>query len=340
MNWIRKFCQKNQIFIDMEDYSTKCLEEYYLLSESFKEKNYELQNFQINIPHIAELLKTINFPNTENVIQSILSDDHEKMMSAYSSIYEWSKSQKALNYDNVYEINTQIRNHINKHYPYELSEEDAQKLAKQSIQVTENNMNVIKNKIEIAIKNIGYWSIPLIIKPIPSSQHLGKLDHTRPCTAASIKLGESKLTPDFSCFLDENNQISIDDVLEGGDTDFFESPSIQRDYFNLIKELNNPGSSKTGKMMTLYTARPIKDRNIYMNKLQIPTNIFLTNRFNDAEALISDLPGTDKRRDVWKVKIDSRFLIETLNNGITKHYQAIGESWIPVTSLELISTGD
>lgn len=133
-------------------------------------------------------------------------------------------------------------------------------------------------------------------------------------------------------------KIIIDDVLESSDEDvnFFDSSETKMDYFNLIAELKYPNSTNKTKIITLYTARPRKYRDLYLDTAAIPPNLFFTNKLSSAEGLAIDLSFSDTKRDVWKVRIDKRYLIETLNTGSEKQYQAIGAKPIPIQSMTLI----
>jgi hypothetical protein len=114
--------------------------------------------------------------------------------------------------------------------------------------------------------------------------------------------------------------LDIDDVIDGGDEDFFSSPQVQADYFNLINELKKPGSTSRGKTLTLYTARPKADRERYLKSPSLPVNVFLSNTYDHVEGIARDLATKEGERDIWKVRIDSRYLTQTLD-GLVKYYQ-------------------
>jgi len=156
--------------------------------------------------------------------------------------------------------------------------------------------------------------------------------------AYEVKVGRGSYgTPSFTLFVtDDGNVTEVDDVLEGGDDDFFRSPKGQADYFNLVNEIRHPGSSSKGKVVTLYTARPTRDRERYKGARDIPSNIFLASTLDEAEGLASDL-GSNEVRDVWKVRVDTRHLVKTLDTPRIKHYQTTDRT--PVQSTELIIPG-
>jgi len=139
--------------------------------------------------------------------------------------------------------------------------------------------------------------------------------------------------PSFSYFVSDDG-IEIDDVLEGGDEDFFTDNKIQSDYFNLINSLRNPNMSVKQKILTLYTARPYKDRKFYLNSKVVPINIFMTSSYNFAEGFAREYGG---KKDIWKVRIMDQYLVKTMDSPEQKQYQTIGDKSVPVESIELIT---
>ena len=210
--------------------------------------------------------------------------------------------------------------------------------------LSESNVNVqkIQNIVQKAIGSIGEWNgSPVVIKSDlpPEESHLRGPDYTKPIEDAYITVvGPTEWGGELGfSFFNSEEGIIIDDVLEAGDADFFSdaNTTATSDYFNLVRELRNPGSSSKGKNLTLYTARPTKDRELYMNATQVPANLFLTNSFDRASGIASDL-GRNEVRDVWRVRINSKYLIQTLD-GHVKDYQVTSEA--PVISMELVSPG-
>ena len=81
---------------------------------------------------------------------------------------------------------------------------------------------------------------------------------------------------------------------------------------------------KKDKILTLYTARPRKDREQLLANKTLPINVFLTDSQEHAEGLAIDLSGGQGTRDIWMVKINSTYLTKTLD-GPVKYYQLTKE---------------
>jgi hypothetical protein len=202
---------------------------------------------------------------------------------------------------------------------------------------TSQNMNKIVGLIRSAISRIPDWhGYPVIIEARPYSSDV-IIDRYSFDAAedASVELETGvSFPPGFTLFVNEGEKIIVEDVLTGGDTEFFKDPDSQNDYFSLVNEIQKPGSTQKTKLLNLYTARPVSDRKLYENAQTLPVNIFLANSFDHALGLAIDLAGSQGMRDVWRVRIDSRYLTQTLE-GPVKYYQVTTPN-APVKSMDLI----
>ena len=201
---------------------------------------------------------------------------------------------------------------------------------------TSQNMDKIESLIREAILRVPTWhGYPVIIKAEPHySEMLRDRYNFESAEDATVSLETGTGFPlSFSLFMREGENVIVDDVLHAGDEDFFTDIDSQTDYFQLVNEIQKPGSTQKTKLLTLYTARPAADREIYENAQALPVNIFLTNSFDHALGLASDLAGSGGMRDVWKVRVDSRYLTQTLE-GPTKYYQVTVPN-APVKSMNL-----
>jgi hypothetical protein len=185
-----------------------------------------------------------------------------------------------------------------------------------------------------AIERTDDWRTwPVTVSPSLSSEH-----YFDPPGTFHVRVGSSDAGFTIFSHGEAVTKDALGDVLEGGDPDFFTDAIAQRDYFALVKELGSPGSSSRGRVLTLYTARPVHDRGRYEGTASLPVNIFLTRSLDDAEGIAHDLGGHGVR-DVWRVRIDSRYLVETLDSPGVRQYQTVGEGEVPVRSIALVGEG-
>lgn len=221
----------------------------------------------------------------------------------------------------------------------EYTMDDAEQDIARVLSQTQNNMQQLLQTISAATGKINWQGSPILIQvgsPPTESSFFGP-NYLEAVTDAQIYIGGLN-GPEFTLFNNEG-KFEIDDVLDADEDDFFPSPVLKQDYYNLVRELKNPGSGRSNKIITLYTARPIADRALYEGSFQIPANIFLTNNYNHAEGYAIDLNGRSIMRDIWKVTIEEQYLNMTLNNGYIREYQTIGNGFVPVKGIRLVSPG-
>lgn len=149
----------------------------------------------------------------------------------------------------------------------------------------------------------------------------------------SKSLSGSRGSPGFTYF----GPREVDDVLDAGDHDFFADQDVEVAYFKLVNEIRHPGSAnKAGKPTRVYTARPVKDRRVYDGAKTVPSGIFVTNSADRAEGFGRDF-GNTEGRDLWKIVVDSKYLVQTLKSGRTRDYQIVGKGKVPIKSIERLS---
>jgi hypothetical protein len=128
----------------------------------------------------------------------------------------------------------------------------------------EKNLHSI---IEPALKELSHEWNGSNVFVAPNMQFGYEKFATDPMEDSFIYVTDSEYNPDlnipsFTMFVDsETRKYQIDDILEAGDRDFFKNPSVEADYFNLVNFLKS-GKLKKTKSVTVYTARPRKDREV------------------------------------------------------------------------------
>ena len=207
-----------------------------------------------------------------------------------------------------------------------------EKVLSESLQIG----NVFLATVKAAVGRVEAWGDSPVRVEISTryDSMLGDADYTEPSDSFHVIVG--KEDAGFTVFTDKGKNPTLGDILEGGDEDFFSDVQEQADYFNLVKELQSPGSSSRGKNVTLWTARPTKDRARYEGAHTVPPNIFLTNDPDRAYGLAQEgeLGG---QRDVWRVVMSEAHLVVTLDRGTMRDYQVVGKGPVPVKSLSLVA---
>lgn len=212
-------------------------------------------------------------------------------------------------------------------------EKEAQEWADVFVTGTRRNAEVLQKLIIQAIKRVRDWRGEAIrVRPMYDGEY-----REGPIESFDVRLGRQA---GFTIFTDSGKVQSVDDVLDAGDTDFFRDPHLQMNYFDLVRELERPGSTqKFGKNLKLWTARPTKDRHLYQDAKHVPTNIYLTTDRHRASGIAHDL-GAGEIRDLWRITVNEKYLMKTLEAGHVKDYQTVGKRVVPVVRTMLVVQGE
>lgn len=324
-----------QISINLDKYKKKLWE---LLESSrdfsFKRRE-ELRTYQIDRNKLEKDLRIMNFPETDALLRDIDQGKYEGWGGKIVDFRKTPQFDSKIHFDASYEAIRALWDMEAKLSGAYEKEDDINKKFNEIVEQTYANMLKIAEEIRQAVSRIPTWNESSVVvqahEPDKDNQWWLPLDNS-----ARIKLYHTKnrYPADFSYSNYEG--IDIDDVLDAGDSDFFESDEIQMDYFALINELKNPGNK--GKSLSVYTARPVSDREIYIQAettKKIPGGIFVANDANHVYGLGLDL-NSGKERDVWKIRINNKYLISHMDGRI-KYWQVMPGKEIPIDRIQLIS---
>lgn len=309
---------------------------YYLidLAEKSQDRHNEILNYQPNWQNIQQMLVNSGHPSPQQALSDLQSGDWQRIWNV----------RRQLNYKDTRLID-EVRKIGDKASDFVYSTQDAKADINRVIEQTKQNLKIIQDTITQAISRIDDWNgSPVTISGIrPPSDISSTENYGEPASTVSVAVGRQTGwggVADFTFFLnEEDSSYEVDDLLEAGDNDFFNDTKIEQDYFSLVNELKNPGRTKSNKVLRLYTGRPKKDRSVYTNANSIPSNIFLTTSLDFAQSFGLDY---NESRDVWEVRVEEKYLVQTLNDPSQKQYQTkpTSTNTVPVRSIKLIYLAD
>lgn len=198
------------------------------------------------------------------------------------------------------------------------------------IQTRRNLIDFYKKVNGLTDKLLEKWSdSSIIIKPLFSDE---KEFLFTPVNDFNVIVKNGQDGADFTVF--DGGEL-VDDILDFGDSDFFQNTNLESDYFLLVNYVINPNYVENSRMVIVYTARPKQDRDIYTNTKKIPVGIFLTTNINDVEGIAQDMSD----RDIYKIKIDSKYLTKTLERNTLIHFQSFNPNsrTVPVENIEKLT---
>jgi hypothetical protein len=336
-----------EIFVSLESYQKAMQVEAESLKDWMVEKKEKALNFKLSLEMLEKIKQELRgYSRLPFIIKWIEAKNPQALGGEIQKLWDWLMhgEESRDRYMAVRESVTTLMDFqesimdLSQRYLPETAEAKFHEIMNQ----TSQNMDKIEELIRAAISRIPTWhGYPVVIVAEPNhSDMLRDRYNFEPAENATVELKTgASYPPGFSLFMREEGNPEVDDVLDAGDEDFFTDLESQGDYFSLVNEIKNPGSTQKTKLLTLYTARPAADRETYQNAQTLPVNIFLTNSFDHALGLASDLAGSGGMRDIWRVRIDSRYITQTLE-GTVKYYQVTVPS-APVKSMDLVySEGD
>lgn len=316
------------VHIDLTRYNQRANAKAKELLDYAKDKKQKLSGFKLDINLIKNGLK--DYPEINQLINSLNKHDGSNWIFDKKMFVWYVNFTKNMPFDEkqqIYKAFTHLSDYYESLDSDAVDEKEYYEPIKKSLEQTNENMQVIKNKIEQSISNLDWnGSKVTIIPELPHSDE----EYMPSANDATILVGNKQA---LFTYFDDNGKSQIEDIIEFEDEDtneYFSNQEEKQDYFNLINQLQNPNRKKE-EVLTLYTARPVKDREFYSNTKYIPANIFLSNSFSHVDGLAGDLAGNE-RRDIYKVRINGKYLIKTLD-GPVKYYQVIKDA--PIVSIDL-----
>ena len=321
----------------------KYLEDF--VDSSYWRKKEKLEKYdEIDPQAFKERIAEFGYPKeAEEILKIWQAKDHSRFFSAVYKLFNLQKlSGDAVKWDlwnhirqDASVIDTYLESLLTKDKD---DEEDIENQFKSIYHETIDAQKKNLQEIEEAISRIeDFQTQVVIVRP----GDIGKDNFHSINGVSYVSLGEHKNSdaPTFTYF----GLREVDDIMDAGDTDFFSDPNEERDYFNLVKELKHPGSSsQIGKILKLYTARPVKDREKlekYVEEKKIPNNIFLTDSAEEAVGYANEYPP----RDVWKIRIYAKYVTVTKEKEVMSagNYQTLGkDGFAPVLSMDVIYSYD
>lgn len=147
----------------------------------------------------------------------------------------------------------------------------------------------------------------------------------------------------FMVSTDDYKKYNLDDLMETIGTEeheeFFSTDEESQDYYNLAKYIKNPRSLEHSTIVTVWTARPQRDRSVFENAHEVPKGIFVTTKQSSAMGIAQDFGSGDKEnveRDVYRIRIEDKYLLTTNDAMGETWYQVVGNTdKIPVKSITL-----
>jgi len=308
--------QDIEVTIDYTSFLNKLQDIYENSVQSIQDRIEELSNFDRE-KFLSDLKsQSIDYENIDLLINALKTKNYTEVRRLRKNYFDWIKKNDK--YEKNFKLYRMIGDYLESLEPESFDFVSHKQHYDNTVIKSKEECENLKTLIKNIILDLPDFSSNVKIIPdvvIDESNH----EIIEIPNSFTVELGNKEnFNSQFSLYK-HNDQIEIDDILEGGDTDFFTNNQEQNDYFMLIQKLK----SEPNKIITVYTARPTKDREFYSSTKTLPKNIFLTTDFEDAYGRISDY---GQPRDIWKVLINTKYLMKTLDEQKIKHYQVVADN--------------
>lgn len=326
----------SQVIIDMSKFNRQISlaareQEKTLTTNLDQAKNFNVDEF------IKDVQRTLQgYPKLPALLKVLILKNKKAIGGAYDQLRRFISTKPYRETGPMRVISRDILTYLDKLSDADPQQElqELQALKQEIVRRTSAAMEIMKSKIELAISNIGKWNGSLItIQPEADQKRTYVFNapieyEFKHVFSASVYVGASEEDlPHFNASL-ENGNVVIDETIDADESDFFPTKEIKQDYFALAAELSEPNSNR---VLTLYSARPLRDRKLYQSGGPLPENIFLSTNKKDAEWTGFELKGNEPGRDVWEFVIPVKYLNLIADFGRFQHYQ-LTTSIVPVTS--------
>jgi hypothetical protein len=371
MNWYKLSQSLFPVFIDtsryrqnMDKYLNTLVEEPISNEDFLHVKQDFFEHLNILIQHLSSNNFTNYIAPLNNLKQQLTQNtlDHEE---AYELLWDirknvneffWEK-QKQDNYSketsniaiksreivtNVVKSFSQMEQYRNNSY---FTLQSKNELLSKLTEETTQNMNSIKNNIiNLISKNpmLQKNRFPITVEASEDFNETGNHYNIQSGTnSAAIYVGDPEYNILFTVVLEESGKLVIlGDELESFEEiieEYGEEAALIKPVYNALRMLiKNPDIENTPvKTMSVYTARPIKDFKLYESAQNIPTDIFVSTKYDFVEGFAMD----NRPRDIWKIRLKNKYLINDESNNpgyIFQTYSPDGEKIVPIDSINYV----
>jgi len=305
------------ILVVMDEYKEKLHADMASLMLKPDKQLIEARKNIVNIKDISRTLSELAYPLSEEFKMAIRTGDPKRVNHAHMTFRRWA-DYYGPDRNLSDKIETAMFQYQTKLYGKEFGPEEADKVVDSSLSESKAILDQMAHNINLAISKIPTWhNHKIVIEAIyPETGWV--------VSEAKITVGDAFQ----AVFVYEQTGTGFKAKL------FKEEDlpsSLKNDMQDLLAKLKtNP---KYNKILTLYMTRPISERRYFeIAKRDLSLGIEAVLPSHITLATIP-LPGDS---DVWKVRVEEKYLKEYLHEGDVKEYQVIGEE-APMRWIERVS---
>jgi hypothetical protein len=301
-NFVEKKISYKPPGLSLDNYKEKLSEHVFSL-----QKTGGLSRHFLNLPRIERLLHEINYPDKERFLISITSGNVGKVRKLSLEFNEWSKQRTSKSINELQNCLVRLKSFL--YFDKELGIDDAKAIIESKLRETEFESKAILQNIDSIIRLSDWGHMDIVVEPIFEDSGDLVADEFKVCVGDNYFVYAKTTT---------GHEIK--------DLQINESQIIESQKLLWLQNKMSKGVFK--EFVKLYFIQPKKKRAIFeqMKKdlalgrpVSFPTHIIL----------YENKPEVDEKEDVWKVKMERKYLVENSNN-----YEVLGDE-VPFRWLEM-----
>jgi hypothetical protein len=266
----------------------------------------------LNFPKIERLLHEINYPDKDKFLVAITSGNVSKIRKLSLDFNEFYKKTSSKSINELQNYLVKLKSFI--YFDKELGIDDAKAIIESKIKETEFEAKSILQNIDSIIRLSDWGQMDILVEPI--------FECSGDLVAEKFKI----------CIGD--NYFIYAKTTTGHEIKSFEineSQVIESQKLLWLK--NKINNSLFKEFAKLYFVQPKKNRSIF-EQMKKDLSLGRPVSFPKHIPLYENKPDFDEKQDVWKVKMERKYLIENSNN-----YEILGDE-IPFRWLEMVGNDE
>jgi len=301
----------NKITIRLEGYE-KALEER--LKNVVWREDY-IDSSEAEKVAIEQSLLDQHYPQANQFMVALSSMNPCKIQAAYNAYQEWHKGAMP-------EALFQFKAYCLYGEKPKLNEQETLRFL---LHKTSKNMHKLGKLLETATLFLPGWKSAIGIEP---KEPEGR-EWAYPVEKAIVEVSRPPASGKFGCGLAGGLEIW---TLDENNEAFYADAGLQKDFFGLIREVQQPRSKSHKKVMTLYFAAPFQERAVYADARR---QLSVLGSAEIYPRLMTEAAPLPSIHDTWKVRVDARHLVQVQPG----EFEPVGNNEIPIRYLELMREG-
>jgi len=306
-NFVEKKTSYKPPGLSLDNYKEKLSEHVFSL-----QKTGGLSRHFLNLPKIERLLHEINYPDKERFLVSITTGNTTKIRKISLEFNDWSKQRTSKSINELQNYLARLKSFL--YFDKELGIDDAKSIIESKLKETEFEAKAVLQNIDSIIRLSDWGHMDIVVEPIFEDSGDLVADEFKVC------VGDNHFVYAKTTTGHEIKNLEIN-----------ESQVIESQKLLWLQNKMNKGVFK--EFVKLYFLQPKKKRAIFE---QMKKDLALGRpvSFPAHITLYENRPEADEKEDLWKVKMERKYLAENSNN-----YEVLGDD-VPFRWLEMVGNDE